>query len=121
MAFEKFNVICVSLPQEGHDRHMLVDDTVNLLKKCHPIGAMGNYTGVYHINNNSEGFIPLKESCPTMGTKGISEQCAGYFFITYSHENVSEFILETFLANLISIHPWEHPVIFTYPVSLWVP
>ena len=87
---------------------------VNLLvalRADNPLGDFGLYQAVAEVSPCWELFQPQGEAKPTLGAAGQSQVSTNLMVTIHVDAEVAEDAFEMILDWLVSIHPWEVPVI----------
>ena len=94
---------------------------LSYIEGCPDLGAFGSYRGVCEVSIGLEAFTPAKGATPTSGRVGERSHSPTAAITTHAHESVADERLDTLLADLTTLHPWEIPVIEVAMVMLRKP
>ena len=94
---------------------------LSYIEGCPDLGAFGSYRGVCEVSIGIEAFTPATGATPTSGRVGERSHSPTAAITTYAHESVADERLDTLLADLTALHPWEIPVIEVAMVTLRKP
>jgi hypothetical protein len=97
-----------------------VQALLRIFRKYDFAGNVGTYNAVAEISRGAETFVPTEASSPTHGTVNVSSNVISACLVTYIPTAARE-QLDTLIEEIVSAHPWEHPVLEVAEVSLWIP
>lgn len=89
-----------------------------LARSAH-FGNFGQYAGVCETLLGVELFTPMAGAAPTLGRAEERTQSATVAISSYVAADVSSAALDTLVAELADLHPWEIPVIEVASVRLF--
>ena len=98
-----------------------VQTTLRVLREFDFVGSVGTYKAVAEISKGVETFTPTHASTPTHGTPDILSIVPSARLVTYLPKTVSDEELRRLIHEIVTSHPWEHPVIEVDRVFLWMP
>jgi hypothetical protein len=84
-------------------------------------GSVGTYNAVAEISKGTETFVPTKASSPAQGETNVPSNVVSARLVTYVPITTARGDLDALIAEIVSAHPWEHPVLELDEVSLWMP
>ncbi len=107
--------------EQEHDSRDAVRLLLRVFRRFDFVGKMGTYRAVVEISSGTETYIPSETSTSTFGRSGIKTHVSVARLVTYLPSTTSSEELERLVNEIVSAHPWEHPVIEVDRVSLWIP
>ena len=81
---------------------------IGLLQRSAPIGRIANYDGVYELRMGFEGFTPASTDRPDAGSNALWHSAE---LVIYCEPEVQDEEIDTFLLEVLALHPWEYPMI----------
>jgi hypothetical protein len=119
--FDNYDLTNLSLDQLKTDNTNPLTKLLALISSSKIVGKVGNYQGVKEISFGKEYYIPVDGALPSKGKIGMEEVGDVIIITTYILDApISD--INSFIAQVIQIHPWEHPAIEYYDhVGLWMP
>jgi hypothetical protein len=84
-------------------------------------GRVGTYNAVAEISRGAETFVPTKASSPTQGEVNVPSNVVTARLVTYLPATTTREELDALIEEIVSAHPWEHPVLEVDEISLWMP
>jgi len=88
---------------------------VAVIRGSDVLGAIGPYRGVFELGFGLESFVPGADAVPTTGRAGEAEVVPTVVVKTYAADGAD---IDDALAAIVSVHPWEIPVIEMAAVAL---
>lgn len=98
-----------------------VQAILRVLREFDFAGSIGTYKVVVEISRGTETFVPTKASAPTHGETNMPSIVASARLVTYIPACTPSEEVDRMVDEVVSAHPWEHPVIEVGRVSLWMP
>lgn len=84
-------------------------------------GSVGTYNAVVEISRGTETFVPSEASFPTHGKINAPSAVISARLVTYLPIGTTREELGALIDEIVSAHPWEHPVLEVDQVELWMP
>lgn len=94
---------------------------LRIFRECDFAGRVGTYDAVAEISMGAETFVPTRASSPTQGEVNVPSNVVTARLVTYVPATATREELDTLVEEIVSAHPWEHPVLEVDRVSLWMP
>ena len=82
-----------------------------IIRADNPLGDFGLYKGVVEIALGYESFIPTEQASPTIGKADTVCLLPSLILTTYIADGAPAEAVSAALAEIVSAHPWETPVI----------
>ena len=98
-----------------------VQTLLRVFRKYDFTGSVGTYNAVIEISRGTETFVPAQDSSPAQGSVNVPTNVVSARLVTYIPTTTTREELDTLIEDIISAHPWEHPVLEVDHVSLWMP
>ena len=98
----------------------VVQTFLRIIRKHDFAGSIGTYNAVAEISSGVETFVPTIASAPAQGEVNVPSNVVSARLVTYIPMTARE-ELDALIEEIISAHPWEHPVLEVDQVSLWMP
>jgi hypothetical protein len=126
---QKFHRLAIYVPLSNVDLAADTDiisanalqEMLQTFRKYAFAGKVGTYNNVTEISRNEETFTPTQASKPTEGAADATSYVASARLVTYIPITTTSEDLSILIEEMVSIHPWEHPVLEVDEVSLWMP
>src|ERR1700691_5910254 len=97
-----------------------VQEIMRVFREFDFAGSVGTYKTVAEISGGTETFMPTEDSAPVHGVAGIASTVPSARVITYIPAGTPSQDVDQMVSAVVSVHPWEHPVIEVDRVSLWM-
>ncbi len=98
-----------------------VQAILDVFRELDYVGRIGTYKTVVEISSGTETFIPTMASTPTHGMPDLPSIVRSAKLITYLPASTQNAEVDRLVGEVVSAHPWEHPVVEVNSVSLWMP
>jgi hypothetical protein len=98
-----------------------VQEIMRVFREFDFAGSVGTYKAVAEISSGTETFVPTEDSRPTHGVADIASTVPSAQIVTYIPAGTPSQDVDHMVSAVVSVHPWEHPVIEVDRVSLWMP
>jgi hypothetical protein len=98
-----------------------VREILRVLSEFDFAGSVGTYKAVAEISCGAETFVPTQDSAPAHGVAGAASTVPSARLVTYVPADTPGNEVNRMLGEVVSAHPWEHPVVEVDRVSLWMP
>lgn len=87
-----------------------VAQIIEVIASSQRVGRLGNYSNVYEITEGEEWYTPHEEANPGLGHPNQESGVHSVVLTTYA-VNIERSELDAFVAEIVKVHPWEHPVV----------
>ena len=92
-------------------RHLpYVAKIIDVISSSPHIGVLGNYSNVLEITEGEEWYRPQQDAQPHLGHHNQESGVHSVILTTYAVD-IDRNELDTFIEDVVRVHPWEHPVI----------
>lgn len=98
-----------------------VQAIVDIFREFDYVGRIGTYKTVVEISSGTETFVPTMASTPTHGTPNLPSVVRSAKLTTYLPASTQSEEVDRLVGEVVSAHPWEHPVVEANLVFLWMP
>ena len=98
-----------------------VQEILRVFREFEFAGRVGTYKAVVEISGGAETFVPTKDSVPVHGVAGMPSTVPSARLVTYVPAGAPAEEVDRIVSEVVSAHPWEHPVVEVDQVSLWMP
>jgi hypothetical protein len=127
--FQEYVRLAVYVPIDENDASQssriayadAVEAILDVLRMFEFAGMVGTYKMVAELSGGAETFIPTEDSTPVHGMVGTASIVPSARLVTYVPASTPREEVDRMVDQVVSTHPWEHPVIEVDRVSLWIP
>jgi hypothetical protein len=85
------------------------------------VGDVGSYTALYELDFGFESYRAIEGATPKYGAIGETVRVGKAAVVTYVIRDCDPQILDRLTAEIVKVHPWEHPVIEFTECLLYLP
>jgi hypothetical protein len=98
-----------------------VQEIMRVIREFDFAGSVGTYRAVAQISGCADTFTPTADSAPVHGAADIASTVPSARVVTYVPAATPGGDVDRLIGALVSVHPWEHPLVEVDRVSLWMP
>jgi hypothetical protein len=92
-------------------RHLpYVAKIIDVISSSQHVGILGHYSNVFEITEGEEWYTPQQDAQPRLGDHHQESGVHSVILTTYAVD-IDRDELDTFIEEVVRVHPWEHPVI----------
>ena len=92
-------------------RHLpYVAKIIDVIASSPRVGVLGNYSNVLEITEGEEWYTPQQDAQPRLGDCNQESGVHSVVLMTYAVD-IDRNELDTFIEDVVKVHPWEHPVV----------